>query len=202
MLKNRDWRDIVTISCYIGGPIIIGAIFGVNYYFFPEKFKSKSISPPNTDFSPVSPSNSSSKSSTLSDETAKNLISQWLQAKNRVFGSNYDKSSTQDLLTGLAYEKNITSSSSSDQSSVDDLKNDGMYYTYENQIVHQITSISDDNDIANVKAIVSERRLLHSTRQGTTKSSSSDHKTVCYEFSRTNSNWKISKTPELFSSCN
>jgi ARC6-like, IMS domain len=201
MLKNRDWRDIVTIGCYIGGPIIIGAIFGVNYYLFPEKFKNQSNLPNNV-VSSEQASNSSSQSSTLSEVTAKNLISQWFQAKNRVFGSNYDKSSTQDILTGLAYERNITSSSSGDQSSVDDLKNDGMYYTYENQIVHQITSISDSNDIANVKAIVSERRLLHRTRQGTTKSSSSDRKTVCYEFSRTNSNWKISKTPELFSSCN
>jgi ARC6-like, IMS domain len=200
MLKNRDWRDIVTIGCYIGGPIIIGAIFGVNYYFFPEKFKNQSNLPPNVE-SLEQASNPPSQSSTLSEETAKNLISQWFQAKNRVFGSNYDKSSTQDILTGLAYERNITSSSS-DRSSVDDLRNDGMYYTYDNQIVHQITSISDSGDIANVKVIVSENRLLHNTRQGSTKSSSSDRKTVCYEFSRTNSNWKISKTPELFSSCN
>jgi hypothetical protein len=31
MFKNRDWRDLVTLGGLIGGPIVIGAIFGINH---------------------------------------------------------------------------------------------------------------------------------------------------------------------------
>jgi ARC6-like, IMS domain len=200
MSVDRDWRDIVTMGCAVGGSIVIGGIFGVNHYFFPQKFAdpSKTLQP-----AAGNVTTSSGSLTGLTDSNATSIITQWLEAKKKVFGPSYEKSFAQNILTGLAYEKNITSNSKSadERSSVDDLQNDGMYYTYENQQVHQITSNQSSNDKAMIKAVVSETRFLHNTRLGNVKTSSSNQKTVCYEFSVVNNAWRISKTPELFSSC-
>jgi serine/threonine protein kinase len=133
---------------------------------------------------------------------ASNLISQWLEVKKSVFGSSYSKSASEALITGLAYQRNITDNSGTEESSVDDLVKNGMYYTYGNQQVHQIADIrSIDTDEVKVIAIVSEQRTLHNKQTGSTRDSYTNRATSCYQFKKVGDRWKISKTPELFKSC-
>jgi serine/threonine protein kinase, bacterial len=133
---------------------------------------------------------------------ASNLISQWLEAKKSLFGSSYSKAAGEELTTGLAYERNITASPGTEASSVDDLAGNGLYYTYGNQQVHQIVDIEPlGGDEARVKAIVSEERTLHNLRTGKTKDSSTFRAKSCYQFKKIGDRWKISRTPELFNSC-
>jgi serine/threonine protein kinase, bacterial len=133
---------------------------------------------------------------------ASNLISQWLEAKRSLFGSSYLKAAGEELTTGLAYERNITASPGTEASSIDELSGKGMYYTYNNQQVHQIVDIVPlGSDEVRVKAIVSEERTLHNLRTGKTKDSSTSRSKSCYQFKKIGDRWKIYKTPELFDSC-
>jgi serine/threonine protein kinase len=138
----------------------------------------------------------------MNNNEASSLISQWLEAKKSIFGSNYQKSAGEELTTGLAYQRNITDNSGKEKSSVDELASDEMYYTYSNQQIHKIADIrSIDSDTLRVIAIVSEQRTLHNTRKGSAKDSASNRATSCYEFKKIDNRWKISKTPDLFDSC-
>ncbi len=138
----------------------------------------------------------------LSANDATNLISQWLEAKKSIFGSSYRKSAGEDLTTGLAYQRNITDNSGTENSSVDDLAKDGLFYTFGNQEIHQIAEIrSIGFEEVRVTAIVSEQRTLHNMQTGKTKDFSTNRSKSCYEFTKVGDRWKISKTPELFTFC-
>lgn len=149
---------------------------------------------------PISPNTPSPSNFTSNDAT--NLIGQWLEAKRSVFGADYVKTAGEELTTGLAYERNITANPGTEASSVDYLSENGMYYTYNNQQVHQIVDILPlSSDEVKVKAIVSEQRTLHNTRTGRSKDSSTFRAKSCYQFKKVGDRWKIYKTPELFDSC-
>ncbi len=202
--------------------LLIGGILGALMLFVgmsigknnPTPSSTNSASPSidrNSSQSPISVSSPSSPISSKPDDSsielmnnneASSLISQWLEAKKSIFGSGYRKSAGEDLTTGLAYQRNITDNSGRDRSSVDDLANDGMYWTYGNQQIHKIADIrSISSDEVRVIAIVSEQRTFHNTRTGSAKDSASNRATSCYEFKKIDNRWKISKTPDLFDSC-
>jgi serine/threonine protein kinase, bacterial len=140
--------------------------------------------------------------SNLASNDASKLISQWLDAKKSIFGSSYNKSAGENLTTGLAYERNITANPGTEESSVDDLFKNGLYYSYDRQQVHEIKEIrSIGSDEVKVVALVSEQRTLHNTRSGSTKTSFTNAAKSCYQFKKIGNDWKILKTPELFTSC-
>jgi serine/threonine protein kinase, bacterial len=152
--------------------------------------------------SPTPTNNNETNPTNFTKNDANNLIGQWLDAKRSLFGSSYIKSAGEELTTGLAYERNITASPGTEASSIDELSGNGMYYTYNNQQVHQIVDIVPISaDEVRVKAIVSEERTLHNTRTGRTKNSSTVRAKSCYQFKKIGDRWKIYKTPELFDSC-
>jgi serine/threonine protein kinase len=154
---------------------------------------------PTPSSSPTAPQNDSI---VLDRADASDLIAQWMEAKNSIFGSSYSKSAGEELTTGLAYERNINANPGGERSSVDELASTGLYYTYSNQQVHQIVDMQPlaDNEVR-VTAIVSEQRTLHNSRTGRTKDSSTNRAKSCYQFKKVGDRWKISKTPELFTSC-
>jgi ARC6-like, IMS domain len=161
----------------------------------------ESASPSQSSASSASPA-STGQGSILTRDDASNLIGRWLEAKKSVFGPNYEKSRAEELMTGFAYERNITANAGDEESSVDYLSSNRMYYTYSDQRVHEIKDVREvSSSEVIVRAIVTEKRTLHNTQKGTTRSSSTEAARSCYQFTKVNGNWKISKTPELIQSC-
>jgi ribosomal protein S24E len=148
-----------------------------------------------------SPDPSSTSNIPTKDEV-RNIIGQWLDAKKSIFGSSYNKEAGEKLTTGLAYERNIQAKPGDEASSVDDLKKDGNYYTYDRQEIHDILSTrSISSNEALVKAIVTEHRTLHRSN-GSTKLYANNRSSVCYLLQKDGDAWKISKDPSLLTSCN
>jgi hypothetical protein len=164
-------------------------------------------SPPSPVSTPTSvPSSSSPKPATNdkipTQEEARNLIGQWLEAKRSVFGSDYEKQAGENLTVGAAYERNIQAKPGDEESSVDYLKGRGEYYTYDRQEIHSINSVrSVGSNQALVQAVITEHRTLHK-RDGRTKPSQNNNQTVCYLLQNDGDTWKISKDPSLLKSCN
>jgi ARC6-like, IMS domain len=160
-------------------------------------------SPPASVSSSVSssPSSESPNSSGLSKEDAKSIISKWLEAKKSIFGSSYDKQAGKEITTGLAYERNIQAPPGQEESSVDDLRKNGLYYTYEYQEIHDILSINSTSpDSAAVKILVSENRTRHRSGGGS-RQESTTRKSSCYLLQKDSGSWKIAKDPTLLT-CN
>jgi hypothetical protein len=156
------------------------------------------LPPPSTP-SPTtsSPIPESPNSSSLTKEDAKSIISKWLEAKKSIFGSSYDKQAGKEITTGLAYERNIQAPPGQEESSVDDLRKNGLYYTYEYQEIHDILSINSTSpDSAAVKILVSENRTRHRSGGGS-RQESTTRKASCYLLQKDSGSWKIAKDPTL-----
>lgn len=138
----------------------------------------------------------------LTKEEAKNTIARWLEAKKSIFGSSYNKQIGKEVATGLAYERNIQAPPGQEESSVDDLQRNGLYYTYGYQEIHDILSInSNSSNTATVKILVSENRTRHRSSNGSSKQDSTVRKPSCYLLQKEGNSWKIAKDPTIFS-CN
>jgi|GEM_PF-1308488 len=139
----------------------------------------------------------------LTKDEARNILSQWLEAKKSIFGSNYQKEAGEELTTGQAYERNITAKPGDGESSVDYLKRSGSYYTYELQKIHRISSIQQvsSNQVL-VRAIISEYLTLHRAN-GRSEPEENNRFSSCYLLQKDEDSWKIAKTPLLMKSlCN
>lgn len=154
--------------------------------------------------SPPEPTPTVANTNEPSKDEARNIINQWLEAKKGIFGASYDKSLGEKLTIGQAYERNIQAKPGEEESSVDDLKKNGQYWTFELQELHDIKSIepigSNSNE-ALVKAVVTEHRTLHSSK-GRSKPVKNNRDSVCYLLQKDGDAWKISKDPSLLTSCN
>jgi ARC6-like, IMS domain len=134
--------------------------------------------------------------SNLTKDEAKNIIEQWLEAKKSIFGSNYNKSEGEKLTTDLAYQSQIQSTPGGEESALEYLSHNSMYYTYQNQRVDEISQIQKiAQDRIRVIAIITEQRILHNPKK--------DEKIISasYKFKNIDGQWKISKTPELIKDC-
>jgi ARC6-like, IMS domain len=194
-VKSKLWKTYgIILGIMVGGPLIIFTLQGLW-----NNFSKSNTAPIMVESSPPSSSIPNSGNA-LSTSEASSIIAQWLEAKKSFFGPSHTKNIGEKMAIGLAYERNITAKPGDELSSVDELAKEGTYYTYSNQQVHQIDNIQTINPTeVLIVAIVSEQRTLH--RKGNTKNSSSNRSKSCYQLTKVDNSWKISKTPELFKSC-
>jgi ARC6-like, IMS domain len=141
-------------------------------------------------------------SSNLTKDEAENIIEQWLEAKKSIFGSSYNKSAGERITTDLAYQRQIQSTPGDEESVLEYLSHNGIYYTYQNQRVDEISQIRKiAEDRIRVMATITEQRTVHNTRKDEKITSASYKANNCYEFKNIDGQWKISKTPELIKDC-
>jgi ARC6-like, IMS domain len=134
----------------------------------------------------------------MTKNEARSLIEKWLVAKNEIFGSSYDQSVGKNLTTDLAYEKNIKATQNNEESALEYLSKNNIYYTYDNQQVDEISQVKKiAPDRVIVIALVTEQRTLHNLKIGRKTRSASYKANNCYEFKNISGQWKISKTPDL-----
>jgi serine/threonine-protein kinase len=90
---------------------------------------------------------------TLSVDEAKGLIAQWLGAKSKIFAPPYDSALLGSLTAGSLYEKNLRS--------IEWLRANNAYYTYDAQEIRSIGDYSLSGNQALLVAEVAENRIFH-----------------------------------------
>jgi serine/threonine-protein kinase len=109
----------------------------------------------------------------ISQADAEQTIRNWISAKREIFGPNHRSELGAQLLTGKAYQDNISRTDNPDAclatganeddclSSVDWLIRNNAYYTYGVQKVEQIKDFSSSGDNATIEAAITEERTLY-----------------------------------------
>jgi ARC6-like, IMS domain len=109
----------------------------------------------------------------ISQADAEQTIRNWISAKREIFGPNHRSELGAQLLTGKAYQDNISRTDNPDAclatgakeddclSSVDWLMRNNAYYTYGVQKVEQIKDFSSSGDNATIEAAITEERTLY-----------------------------------------
>lgn len=156
-----------------------------------------SPSPSPTATSPPSPSPTQTPpyqpppQQTISQDDAVQLINNWQGYKRRLFAPPYDRSRGSDLLTGVAYSKNIRRTDGQ-QSSVDWLIDNNAHYTYGVQKIDSVERIVGDSKFASVIVVLTEQRTLYvGGKPSQDKNSGLDVLRVNYSLQRQGGRWKI-----------
>lgn len=128
--------------------------------------------------------------STLTEDGAKNLINNWLQAKRVMFAPPYDSSPASELTTGEQYEQ-----VAGYDGSINSLKTDGHYYKYGLQQIDGVDEFSVNGNQATIQVKVTEDRTLLD-RKGKIIPKETDFKTrtVRYSLQFVDQGWKIAST--------
>jgi ARC6-like, IMS domain/Ankyrin repeats (3 copies) len=174
---SRDWRDAVGIGTLIGGLVLIG----IAVTFKPQSqilSLSNSIDP--------SSSNSAFTSSVITEKDAVNLISNWLEAKRKVFASPYDRQIAAEYTTDVLYQ-DITKSGGS----VDWLRDNNAYYTFGVQKIEPTGVFSASGDRATIEVRVTEDRTFYVNGKVDDTQTDFDTKLVRYTLYFTDGRWKI-----------
>jgi serine/threonine protein kinase len=109
----------------------------------------------------------------ISQADAEQTIRNWISAKREIFGPNHHSELGTQLLTGKAYQDNISKTSNPDAclasgakeddclSSVDWLMRNNAYYAYGVQKIEQIQGFSSSGNNATIEATITEERTLY-----------------------------------------
>jgi hypothetical protein len=222
MSVDRDWRDIVTMSCAIGGSIAIGAIFGVNHYFSSQRFADQSKNPQpvvgtvttssgsltgitGDSGSSIQQSASSSLSSTtnnttITQEDAISLVKRWLNARSQMFAPPYDQEIGKDLATGKTYSDKIhgPSSDGTDTSTLEWLRKFDYYYKYNSFEIVEIRGFQGSGNEAILDLVLVDDRIQYDNRRNIVSKNSGRTKAVIrYRLKYDSDKWKISDIEEL-----
>ncbi|MDZ8051529.1 MAG: protein kinase domain-containing protein [Aulosira sp. ZfuVER01] len=150
---------------------------------------------------PVIPSNTntsttekpSASASTLTEAGAKNLINQWLQAKQVMFAPPYNPQPAAELTTGEQYEQ-----VAGYDGSINSLKTDGHSYKYGLQQIDGIDEFSVNGNQAVIQVKVTEdRKLLDKNGNILPKETDFKTRTVRYNLQFVDRRWKIASTQIL-----
>ena len=184
--NKRDWRDSLIIGSLIGAAILIGLLV--------TRSPSPTVSSSNNNSESIQRRNTQSNSqknvsTTLNQQKAVALLKKWQKSKRKVFASPYDLNMASEILTTKAYNKK--------KGSVEWLKNNNNFYTFQSQNVEKINDFELYGDKAILEATVSEQRTLcYKNKQGQIKIST-DNNTVFdrsldrYYFELERGKWKI-----------
>ncbi|WP_218776749.1 IMS domain-containing protein [Nostoc sp. T09] len=131
--------------------------------------------------------------STLTEAGAKNLITNWLQAKQVMFAPPYDPQPASELTTGEQYEQ-----VAGYDGSINSLKTDGHSYKYGVQQIDGVDEFSVNGNQAVIQLKVTEERKLMD-RDGNILPKETDFKTrtVRYNLQFVDQRWKIASTQIL-----
>lgn len=184
--NKRDWRDSVIVGSSIGAAILIGLLV--------TRSPSPTVSFSNNDSKSIQRRNTNSNSqnnvsTTFNQQQAVNLLKNWQRAKRKIFASPYNLSLASEILTSKVYGEK--------KGSVDWLRNNQHFYTYQTQNIENISDFKLYGNTAILEATVSEQRTLcYKNRKGQIKISN-DNNTVFdrsldrYYFELERGKWKI-----------
>ena len=184
--KKRDWRDSVIIGSLIGAAILIGLLVTRN--------PSPTISFSNNNSKTVQRRNTKSNSrnnvsNALTQQKAVALLKGWHRSKRKIFASPYNLNLASEILTTKAYNKK--------KGSVEWLRDNNHFYTFQSQNVENISDFKVYGNTAILEATVSERRTLcYRNRKGQNKISTDDNTVFDrsldrYYFELEQGKWKI-----------
>lgn len=123
----------------------------------------------------------------LSEDQAKSLVQEWLDAKSRIFSPPFDRNLVRELTAGILYE-DITKTGGS----IDWLRNNNSYYIYNESRVEDVYSFSSDSERPSIKvSIFEDRVLIGKTGNPDASQSGSSTENFTYFFVRDNGVWKI-----------
>jgi serine/threonine protein kinase len=127
---------------------------------------------------------------TLTEAGAKNLINNWLQAKQIMFAPPYDPQLASELTTGEQYNQ-----VAGYDGSINSLKTDGHYYKYGLQQIDGVDEFSVDGTQATIQVKVTEdRKLIDSKGNILPKETDFKTRTVRYKLQFVDQRWKIAST--------
>lgn len=184
--NKRDWRDSVIVGSLIGAAILIGLLV--------TRSPSPTVSFSNNDSKSIQRRNTNSNSqnnvsTTFNQQQAVNLLKNWQRSKRKIFASPYNLSLASEILTSKVYGEK--------KGSVDWLRNNQHFYTYQTQNIENISDFKLYGNTAILEATVSEQRTLcYKNRKGQIKISN-DNNTVFdrsldrYYFELERGKWKI-----------
>ncbi|OUL17997.1 serine/threonine protein kinase [Nostoc sp. 106C] len=150
---------------------------------------------------PTIPSNTNTTStekalasaSTLTEAGAKNLITNWLQAKQVMFAPPYDPQPASELTTGEQYEQ-----VAGYDGSINSLKTDGHSYKYGVQQIDGVDEFSMNGNQAVIQLkVTEERKLLDKNGNILPKETDFKTRTVRYNLQFVDQRWKIASTQIL-----
>lgn len=174
---SRDWRDAVGIGTLIGGLVLIGIAVTV-------KPQSQILPPGNS--TDLSSSNPPVTSSVITEKDAVNLISNWLEAKRKVFASPYDRQIAAEYTTDVLYQ-DITKPGGS----LDWLRDNNAYYVFGVQKVEPTGTFAANDDRATIEVRVTEDRTFYVNGKVDDTQTDFDTKSVRYTLYFTDGRWKI-----------
>lgn len=151
-----------------------------------EQTNEVAVIPSNTNISNTDTS-SQTEEATITQEDAKNVINNWLQAKRVMFAPPYNFQPASELTVGEEYE-NVAGA----DGSINSLKNDGHYYKYGIQKIDNVDDFSVNGNQAVIQVKVTEDRTLFD-RNGNILPKETDFKTrtVRYNLLLVDGRWKI-----------
>ena len=128
----------------------------------------------------------------ITRQDVENLITRWLQAKQKIFASPFDKQSVSEMTTGDLY-----SEIANPDGRVDWLRKNNAYYQFSSQAVKQVENLDYQNNRITVVVIVSESRTLYVNGKINPKNTGMDTRRVRYVLEQINGVWKISNYTTL-----
>ena len=124
--------------------------------------------------------------SAITEEEARQVVSNWLNSKAKIFASPYDRNLAAKLSTGELYN-DITKPNGS----MDWLVKNNAYYTFSNQSVISKGGFTTSNDDATIDVQITESKTLYVGGQIDASQTVSSTATGRYFLKRENGTWKI-----------
>jgi hypothetical protein len=179
---SNDWKIAVITGSAIGVFIMLGLVI-----VKPQN------PPPNPSSSPQSPSTSTTQpseppkppiSQSISQQEAINLITNWQQAKSRIFAPPFDRQLVASLTTGKVYEDIVKP-----EGSIDWLQKNNAYYQFRKQEAQATGYFNQVGSIAEVDITIAEEYTLYVN--GAIDKSETNFTTYRYTLNLDNGTWKI-----------
>ncbi len=132
-------------------------------------------------------SQANSNNASLSIGKAADLISQWLEAKQKIFAPPFDRELLANLTTGILYSDTLTA--------IDYLRQNSSYYRYGVQKVESVERFAASGAKATIEVRVTEDTTFY--QNGKVNSSSFNTKLVRYSLEYWDGIWKIADAKVL-----
>lgn len=128
----------------------------------------------------------------LSQDEALELVENWYKAKPQIFGPSFDQSLVEQYTTGKMYQDKLKPGGS-----IDWLRSNGYYYTYDNSQINKVISFSNTGSQPSITVNVSEELYLHGPKGIEYKNSGPYNADFIYYFAKDNGVWKLSDYKKL-----
>ena len=122
----------------------------------------------------------------ITEEEARQVVTNWLNAKSRIFAPPYDRNLAFQLSTGELYNDIVKSNGS-----LDWLAQNNAYYSFSNHSATSLGGFVGNQNDAVILVRVTENKTLFIRGKIDPTQSSSDVRRVRYFLNRENGTWKI-----------